>query len=130
MNDDIMEEIDFQNGITPASAETMKAFQTNIKNAIISAINLRKWSTIDNTNITEGDSKSFSELTNTNEIIVVHESNNICLLTYIPQNMSGSWIKNQNSDIKASMNVNFSSGTVTNGGSQDTTTWIKKILYR
>lgn len=32
--DDIMEEIDFQNGITPVSAEIMKAFQTNIKNAI------------------------------------------------------------------------------------------------
>lgn len=32
--DEIMEEIDFVNGETPASAETMKAFQTNIKNGI------------------------------------------------------------------------------------------------
>lgn len=127
---EIMEEIDFINGQTPASAETMKAFQTNIKNAIINAIERNNWKKISDVNIAEGSNASLADLINAKEVMILHEKLNIYLVTTIPKELSGNWVKNQNSDIKASMSVNFSNGQVSNGSTADTNTWIKDIMWR
>lgn len=128
--DEIMEEIDFINGQTPASAETMEAFQTNIKNGIKNAIKKIEWTEIANVNIVEAGISTFTELIQAKEVMILHESLNIYLVTIIPKQLSGKWVKNQNMDIHASMCVDFSTGQVKNGGTSDTSTWIKDILYR
>lgn len=128
--DEIMEEIDFINGQTPASAEVMKAFQTNIKNAIINAIEKNNWKKISDVNISEGNNVILTDIIDAKEVMILHEKLNIYLLTIIPKELSEKWVKNQNTDIKASMSVNFSTGQVSNGSTSDTNTWIKDVLWR
>lgn len=128
--DEIMEEIDFVNGQTPASAEIMKAFQTNVKNAIINTIERNNWKKISDVNISEGNNVTLTDLINAKEVMILHEKLNIYLVTIIPKELSGNWVKNQNTDIKASMSVNFSSGQVSNGSTSDTNTWIKDVMWR
>ena len=128
--DEIMEEIDFINGQTPASAEVMKAFQTNIKNAIINAIEKNNWKKISDVNISEGNNVILTDIIDAKEVMILHEKLNIYLVTIIPKELSGKWVKNQNTDIKASMSVNFSTGQVSNGSTSDTNTWIKSVLWR
>ena len=83
--DEIMEEIDFINGQTPASAETMKAFQTNVKNGIKNAIKKIEWTEIANVNIVEAGISTFTELIQAKEVMILHESLNIYLVTIIPK---------------------------------------------
>ena len=128
--DEIMEEIDFINGQTPASAEVMKAFQTNIKNAIINAIEKNNWKKISDVNISEGNNVILTDIIDAKEVMILHEKLNIYLLTIIPKELSEKWVKNQNTDIKASMSVNFSTEQVSNGSTSDTNTWIKDVLWR
>ena len=128
--DEIMEEIDFENGQTSASAEIMEAFQTNVKNAIINAIERNNWKKISDVNISEGNNVTLTDLINAKEVMILHEKLNIYLVTIIPKELSGNWVKNQNTDIKASMSVNFSTGQVSNGSTSDTNTWIKSVLWR
>lgn len=128
--DEIMEEIDFVNGKTPASEETMEAFQANIKNAIINAIERNNWKKISDVNISEGNNVTLTDLINAKEVMILHEKLNIYLVTIIPKELSGNWVKNQNTDIKASMSVNFSTGQVSNGSTSDTNTWIKDVMWR
>lgn len=128
--DEIMEEIDFENGQTSASAEIMEAFQTNVKNAIINAIERNNWKKISDVNISEGNNVTLTDLINAKEVMILHEKLNIYLVTIIPKELSGNWVKNQNTDIKASMSVNFSNGQVSNGSTSDTNTWIKDVMWR
>lgn len=128
--DEIMEEIDFENGQTSASAEIMEAFQTNVKNAIINAIERNNWKKISDVNISEGNNVTLTDLINAKEVMILHEKLNIYLVTIIPKELSGNWVKNQNTDIKASMSVNFSNGQVSNGSTADTNTWIKDVMWR
>ena len=72
--DEIMEEIDFVNGQTPASAETMEAFQTNVKNAIINAIERNNWKKISDVNISEGNNVTLTDLINAKEVMILHLS--------------------------------------------------------
>lgn len=124
-------------GNTPLSAENLKKMENNIEEEI-SRIDLTfeekerecTWKTIEAVDISEGNSKTFENLINAKEVIIVHEKNGIYLATQIVNVLSGMWIKNQSQDIYASVVVNFTTGRVQNGSSSDTNTWIKKIIYR
>ena len=88
------------------------------------------WKEISGTDITEGSSATYEEVKKAREVIIVHEKNGVMLTTIIPKILSDVWIKNQNVDIYASMSVNFTTGKIQNGSTEDTNTWIKKIIYR
>lgn len=92
--------------------------------------NSLEWKKINSTNITEGSSATFEEIKKAREVMIAHESNGILLVTVIPRALSGNWVKNQSRDIYASMNVNFATGTITNGGKTDTSTWIQTVACR
>lgn len=126
-----MRKITFKNYGDPGiSAEILEALQNNIEEAIEESVEKNSWTEIANVNLSEGNSTTYTQLIQAKEVMILHEKLNIYLVTIIPRQLSGLWVKNQNMDIEASMFVDFSSGKVSNGSTADTTTWIKSILYR